>query len=147
MNNISIGVDPYIRLPQGTIGTLCNSYEKPDPIPPKGQLIIVCVDSGVRGRYVTLRRTGGFRMDALSICEMKVYAVDQKDVNHNISIHSDNYNFTEDGHSNHHNYNNIDNFYEENNSSQTRHFNNNNNRLFNISYKSVFIKLPALVFL
>lgn len=63
----------------------CASYAERTSIYPGSEVNFTCKASLTQGRFVTVKRDGGFRQDALSLCEVNIYGA-SKDIQFNTKI-------------------------------------------------------------
>lgn len=63
----------YVGMKISELSEKCASYYETLPVPAASTVTLNCSQGGVLGQYLFIKRTGGFRQDALSLCEVYVF--------------------------------------------------------------------------
>lgn len=74
LSYFAILVDQNSYTTSPTSNNVCVNYASNVSIPSGGSGSFTCDRGAMRGRYVTVRRTGGIRPDSVALCEVAVYA-------------------------------------------------------------------------
>ena len=63
----------YVDMKASEFSGKCASFDETFPVPIASMLTLNCSQGGVVGQYLSIIRIGGFRRDALSLCEVYVF--------------------------------------------------------------------------